>query len=50
MIAALGLENVIIIETSDAVLVTNRGKDEEIKKLRAEYDKKHGIDEEVAPI
>ena len=33
MIAALGLENVIIIETSDAVLVTNRGKDEEIKKL-----------------
>ena len=33
MIAALGLENVTIIETSDAVLITNRGEDEEVKKL-----------------
>ncbi|MFL2764345.1 MAG: mannose-1-phosphate guanylyltransferase/mannose-6-phosphate isomerase [Dehalococcoidia bacterium] len=33
MVAVLGLENVIIIETSDAILITNRGKDEEIKKL-----------------
>jgi len=33
MIAALDLENIIIVETSDAVLVTHRGKDQEIKKL-----------------
>tara|TARA_B100000686_G_scaffold212756_1_gene219681 strand:+ start:4990 stop:6429 length:1440 start_codon:yes stop_codon:yes gene_type:complete len=33
MVAVLGLENVTIIETSDAVLITNRGEDEEVKKL-----------------
>ncbi|MBN18352.1 MAG: mannose-1-phosphate guanylyltransferase/mannose-6-phosphate isomerase [Chloroflexi bacterium] len=33
MIAALGLEDVIVIETSDAVLVTHRGNDEEVKQL-----------------
>jgi mannose-1-phosphate guanylyltransferase/mannose-1-phosphate guanylyltransferase/mannose-6-phosphate isomerase len=33
MVAAIGVQNLLIVETSDAVLVADKGRDQDVKKL-----------------
>ena len=46
MIAALGLDNIIIVNTKDAVLVCARDKAQEVKKL-VEILKKRNLKEQI---
>ena len=41
MVAAVGLKNIVVVETPDAVLVADRNSDQEIKKVVEELKKSH---------
>jgi mannose-1-phosphate guanylyltransferase/mannose-6-phosphate isomerase len=40
LVATVGVENLVIIETSDAVLVASRGRSQEVKHIVAQLEKK----------